>query len=82
LTLKQGERKVLRDLGARTIIWAMTITEWVLVLTAAAFLFAPVAAPLLRPGEDQKALLRDVIVAVSPGHASSRLICREGCSIR
>ena len=60
----------------------MTITEWVLVLTAAALLLAPVAAPLLRPVEDRKAPLREVIGAFPPGHASSRLVCREGCSIR
>ena len=39
----------------------MTITEWILVLTAAAFLLAPVAALSLRPIEDREALLRDVI---------------------
>jgi hypothetical protein len=55
----------LRDSGARTIIWAMMITEWVLVLTASALLFV-VAALLLRPGKDHKALLRDVIVVVPP----------------
>ena len=73
---------VLRKLRARTIIRAMTITEWILVLTAAAFLLAPVAALSLRPIEDREALLRDVIGTIPPGHASSQLVCREGCSIR
>jgi hypothetical protein len=73
---------VLRNLRARTIIRLMTITEWILVLTAAAFLLAPVAALSLRPIEDREALLRDVIGTIPPGHASSQLICREGCSIR
>jgi hypothetical protein len=60
----------------------MTITEWILVLTGAALLFAPVAAPSLRSVEDRKALLRD-LGAVPAGHASSRVVCREGgCSIR
>ena len=72
----------LRKLRARTIIRAMTITEWILVLTAAAFLLAPVAALSLRPIEDREALLRDVIATIPPGHASSKLVCREGCSIR
>jgi hypothetical protein len=72
----------LRNLRARTIIRAMTITKWILVLTAAAFLLAPVAAVSLRPIEDREALLRDVISTIPPGHASSQLICREGCSIR
>jgi hypothetical protein len=79
---KQGLAKVLRNLRARTIIRAMTITEWILVLTAAAFLLAPVAALSLRPIEDREALLRDVIGTIPPGHASSQLVCREGCSIR
>jgi hypothetical protein len=61
---------------------AMTITEWILVLTAGAFLLAPVAALSLCPIEDREALLRDVIGTIPPGHASSQLICREGCSIR
>jgi hypothetical protein len=46
------------NLGARTIIRAMTITEWILVLTAAVFLLAPVASLSLRPIEDREALLR------------------------
>jgi hypothetical protein len=71
----------LRNLGRALSSGLMTITEWILVLTAAALLFAPVAAPLTRPFEDRKALLRDV-GAVPSGHASSRLVCREGCSIR
>jgi hypothetical protein len=60
----------------------MTITECILVLTAAAFLLAPVAALSLRPIEHREALLRDVIGTIPPGHASSKLVCREGCSIR
>ena len=72
----------MRNLRARTIIRAMTITEWILVLTAAAFLLAPVAALSLRPIEDREALLRDVIGTIPPGHATSQLVCREGCSIR
>jgi len=56
----------------------MTITEWILVLTAAAFLLAPVAALSLRPIEDREALLRDVIGTIPPGHASSQLVdCNE-----
>ena len=27
-------------------------------------------------------MLRDVIGTIPPGHASSQLLCREGCSIR
>ena len=73
---------VLRNLRARTTIRAMTITECILVLTAAGFLLAPVAALSLRPIEDRETLLRDVIGMIPPGHASSQLVCREGCSIR
>ena len=79
---RSGGCDVLRKLRARTIIRAMTITEWILVLTTAAFLLAPVAALSLRPIEDREALLRDVIGTIPPGHASSQLVCREGCSIR
>jgi len=57
---------------------AMTITEWLLALAAAAFLLAPVAALSLRPIEDRKA----AIGTIPSGHASSQVICREGCSIR
>jgi hypothetical protein len=60
----------------------MTITEWILVLTTAAFLLTPVAALSLRPIEDREALLRDVINMIPPGHAKSQLVCRERCSIR
>ena len=45
----------------------MTITEWILFLTAAAFLLAPVAALSLRPIEDREALLRDVIGTIPSG---------------
>jgi hypothetical protein len=64
---RSGGCNVLRKLRARTIIRAMTITEWILVLTAAAFLLAPVAALSLRPIEDREALLRDVIGRFLPG---------------
>jgi hypothetical protein len=60
----------------------MTITEWILVLTAAAFLLAPVAAMSLHPIEEREALLHDVIGMIPPGHAKSQLVCREGCSSR
>jgi hypothetical protein len=51
----------------------MTITEWILVLTAAAFLLAPVAALSLRPIEDREALLRDVIgTRLWPGSPARR----------
>jgi len=60
----------------------MTITECILVLTAAAFLLAPVAALSLRPTEDREALLRNVISTIPPGHAKSQIVCRDGCSIR
>jgi hypothetical protein len=56
----------------------MTITEWILALAAAAFLVAPVAALSLRPIEDRKT----AIGTIAHGHASSQVICGEGCSIR
>jgi hypothetical protein len=56
----------------------MTMTEWLLALAAAAFLVAPVAALSLRPIEDRKA----AIGTIPHGHASSQVMCREGCSIR
>jgi len=35
----------------------------------------------LRPVEDRKVLLHNMLSVVPPGHASSLIVCREGCSI-
>jgi hypothetical protein len=56
----------LRNLRARTIIRAMTITEWILVLTTAAFLLASVASLSLRPIERlNQALAPDFVFFLS-----------------
>jgi hypothetical protein len=58
----------------------MTITEWILVLTAVACLLAPVAALSLRPIEEREVLLHDAIRMIPPGHAKSQLIPASGDS--
>jgi hypothetical protein len=65
----------------RTIIPHVTITEWILILAGAAFVFAPVAAPMLRPVQDREAILRDItkVMPVPQPNASRRLAspCRS-----
>ena len=62
----------------------MTITEWILILAVAALVFAPVAAPMLRPAHDREAFVRDMTKVMPIAFGSSRLICRdrESCSAR